>query len=234
MAIFKIKVPIALIKIVQYLVSILRNGLAGYPEVETSYPMDYSVVYWLLHAMSVENAAPDAEAMNSKLWDCCMKFLLANNEFQAWKTACPNCEWEHDSYCMYFDWKRKLMTPLHVASLYGLTRLTELLLDKAEHSDIPAAPEGGETPLHLAAHETVVRLLIEKGADVLAATEDGQTPLHFASKRGHVTSARLLIEKGADVLAATKDGKTPLQIAAVAGQAAAELLPWPFGPHVAG
>ena len=132
----------------QYIVSILRNGKL---EVETSYPKDYFVVYWLLHAMSIENVAPGAKATNSKLWDCCMKFLLANNEFKAWKTAFPPCELEHNGYCMSLDFERERITPLHIASSYGLTKLTELLLDKVEHADISAAKEGGDTPLHLAA-----------------------------------------------------------------------------------
>ena len=134
----------------QYIVSILRNGKL---EVETSYPKDYFVVYWLLHAMSIENVAPDAKATSSKLWDCCMKFLLANNEFKAWKTAFPGWKREHDGHCMFRGGGRELITPLHVASSYGLTRLTELLLDKVEHSDISAATVWGETALHLAAHE---------------------------------------------------------------------------------
>ena len=111
---------------------------------------NYSVVYWLLHAMNVENAVSDAEAPNSKLWDCCMKFLLAHNEFQAWKTAFPKWESGRARYCMYLNLGRELITPLHVASSYGLTRLTELL-DKVEHSNLSAAQKDGATPLHLAA-----------------------------------------------------------------------------------
>ena len=157
----------------QYLVSILRNGWTGNAEVDSK---NYSVVYWLIHASNVENAALGAGALRSKLWNSCMKFLLASNEFQAWKTAFPRWEWGHRRYCMYTG--TKLITPLHIASSYGLTRLTELLLDRVEHTDISAAQGAWETPLHLTAragHETVARLRIEKGAEVLAATENGET-----------------------------------------------------------
>ena len=95
-------------------VSILRNGWAGNAEVD---PKNYSVVYWLLHAINVETAALDAEALKSKLWDCCMKFLLANNEFQAWKTAFPKWEWGHYGYCMCTG--PEFITPLHIASSYA-------------------------------------------------------------------------------------------------------------------
>ena len=131
-----------------------------------------------------------------------MTFLLDNNKFQAWKTFFPKYEAVHERYCMYRCRKPELVAPLHVASSYGLTWLTALLLAKGKSSDVSAVQEDGMTPLHFAAqngHETLTRLLIEKGADVSAADEDEWTPLHRAARRGHEAVARLLIEKGADV-----------------------------------
>ncbi|KAI9764162.1 MAG: hypothetical protein M1840_008644 [Geoglossum simile] len=52
-----------------------------------------------------------------------------------------------------------------------------------------------DTPLLRAAekgHETVARLLLEKGADLNAKTLDGKTALHLAAENGHVMVVRLL------------------------------------------
>ena len=206
----------SLITVVHYLVSILRNELTWNAEVETSDPKKYSVVNWLFHAMNVANAAPHTEDMDSELWDYCARFLLAKNEFQAWKKAFPKLHAVHRGYCMYYHKKPELIAPLHIASSYGLTRLTELLLAKDESSGVSAATEDASTPLHFAArngHQTVARLLIEKGADVSAANRNRDTPLHLAALNGHEVVAQLLTEKGADVSAADKYGRTPLHLA---------------------
>jgi len=67
------------------------------------------------------------------------------------------------------------------------------------------------TGLHLAAYfgiETIVQLLLEKGADVNAADQGGWTPLYQASRIGHIDVVKLLLEKGADVNAADQaDGR---------------------------
>jgi len=77
-------------------------------------------------------------------------------------------------------------------------------------------PEGGLTPLHLAAVEdsvAVAALLVCWGADIDARAESGATPLHWAAVSGSNRVAELLIERGADVNARDKMGKTPLHYA---------------------
>ena len=64
-----------------------------------------------------------------------------------------------------------------------------------------------------AGHESVARLLLDKGAKVDAASKDGQTPLIVASSAGNESVARLLLDKGAKVDAASKVGQTPLIVA---------------------
>ena len=47
-------------------------------------------------------------------------------------------------------------------------------------------------------HESVVKLLLDRGAEVKAADNDGQTPLHFAAYKGHLEIATQLLRAGAD------------------------------------
>ncbi|RMZ87128.1 hypothetical protein DV736_g5644, partial [Chaetothyriales sp. CBS 134916] len=48
-------------------------------------------------------------------------------------------------------------------------------------------------------HETVVQMLLEKGADVNAQGGEYGNALQAASYRGHETVVQMLLEKGADV-----------------------------------
>ncbi|KAH8683801.1 ankyrin repeat-containing domain protein, partial [Phaeosphaeriaceae sp. PMI808] len=53
----------------------------------------------------------------------------------------------------------------------------------------------GQTPLNLAAtngHETVAKLLLEKGAAIESKNNDGQTPLSLAAANGHEAIVKLL------------------------------------------
>ena len=57
------------------------------------------------------------------------------------------------------------------------------------------------TPLQVAAasgHETLVQLLLQRGARVDAANMYGWTPLMQAARHGHAGVVRLLLLKGAD------------------------------------
>ena len=70
-------------------------------------------------------------------------------------------------------------------------------------------------------HETVVRLLIEKGAVVdSVATKYGRTPLSRAAANEHEAVVKLLLERGAAVDSVEKSGKTPLLRAARSGHEA--------------
>jgi ankyrin repeat domain-containing protein 50 len=71
-------------------------------------------------------------------------------------------------------------------------------------------------------HETVVRLLLDKGAAVdVKDNMYGRTPLSWAAGRGHEAVVRLLLDKGAAVDAKdTKNRQTPLSCAAGRGHEA--------------
>jgi ankyrin repeat protein len=73
-------------------------------------------------------------------------------------------------------------------------------------------------------HETVVRLLLEKGADVAAKCKGGLTPLHCAAQNGHEAVVWLLLEKGADAEAEDENGWMALHFAVQNGHKEVELL----------
>ena len=72
----------------------------------------------------------------------------------------------------------------------------------ADHIDVNAKDEDGETPLvHAAAngHKEIAGLLIANGADVNTKDDKGMTPLHDAAEEGYKEIVELLIANDADV-----------------------------------
>ncbi|RYP07583.1 hypothetical protein DL764_002410 [Monosporascus ibericus] len=68
--------------------------------------------------------------------------------------------------------------------------------------------------------ETVVKLLLEKGADLEATRSYGWTLLTYAAKNGQEAVVKLLLKKGANLEAKTGYGETPLIYAAKDGHEA--------------
>ena len=68
-------------------------------------------------------------------------------------------------------------------------------------TDVNAANNKGETPLHIAAQYSrlnIARSLIQNGAKVNAKTADGSTPLGYSISMGRGQLVELLLDKGAD------------------------------------
>lgn len=127
-------------------------------------------------------------------------------------------------------------TALHLAAQYGHKRVVEILLDHGADIEAHCEPFGtplmiqhraGNTPLHWAAagddtggrQESVVRLLLERGANVNARSLRLRTPLQAAvmyTRTGDDSTAtiELLLAKGAFVNAFDTEGWTPLHEAA--------------------
>ncbi|CAJ1082255.1 transient receptor potential cation channel subfamily A member 1b [Xyrichtys novacula] len=93
------------------------------------------------------------------------------------------------------------LTPLHLASREGHTKVVQLLLRKGAlfHSDYK-----GLTCLHHAAaagYTQTMEILLSANPKLLDKTdEDGNTALHLAAKGGHVAAVRLMLGRGAELM----------------------------------
>jgi uncharacterized protein len=134
-------------------------------------------------------------------------------------------------------------TPLHHAAQNGFVSIVQLFLEREkngqqawnDHCDdsesascsnlrqtIHSQSNYGRTPLHCAAwrneNQSVVEILLNKGAQVNAQDIDGQTALMEAIKYGQGTIAQLLLDHGADPRLKDRFGHTPLFMAVDLGQ----------------
>ncbi|KAL6797092.1 ankyrin repeat-containing domain protein [Trichoderma sp. SZMC 28012] len=100
-------------------------------------------------------------------------------------------------------------------------KISHYLENNVSHNSTRCIPKiyvqgSGRTPLSWAAkngHETVVKLLIDKGAEIESQDNGEQTPLSLAAENGHETVVGLLLEKGAKAESRDKRDRTPLSLA---------------------
>ncbi|KAG7406438.1 Ankyrin-1 [Fusarium oxysporum f. sp. rapae] len=115
------------------------------------------------------------------------------------------------------------LSKLHIAAHFGLAGLVEDLVDRA--IEVDPADLTGRTPLSYAAeqgHETIVALLLRKGAQVDSQDHQvslfynhqaGRSPLSFAAEHGHESVVSILISYGASVSLKCLPDWTPVSFA---------------------
>tara|TARA_B110000908_G_C10240441_1_gene445768 strand:+ start:530 stop:1696 length:1167 start_codon:yes stop_codon:yes gene_type:complete len=109
---------------------------------------------------------------------------------------------------------------LHVAAFNGCTGLADCLLNNG--ADVNAGSTfDGSTPLLVCAAggcpESMVRLLLRRGAEVDARNSDGVDALAHACLLGNRKAVLLLLDYGAAINGADNEGRTPLHNAAGKG-----------------
>ena len=109
-------------------------------------------------------------------------------------------------------------TAVHLAAFFDRKDVAEALLDAGASTDLVSENAMANQPLHAAlagqGGESLVSLLVGRGADVNARAAGGVTPLHLAASRGNDAVAKLLLRHGADRHARLEDGQTAAEIAA--------------------
>ncbi|KAI0808837.1 hypothetical protein GGR55DRAFT_680053 [Xylaria sp. FL0064] len=142
------------------------------------------------------------------------------NAFMAWIQVL-NSNWIYN-----FDQYPKHATPLYYAASFGLTEVTEGLIQSGVDINAPGSRFGG-TALHGAAlreHIGIMKMLLEAGANPSQADHNLIVPLHTAARVGNLQVLKLLLDYGASEQAVDSLGETPYDWAVKAGQIGAQKL----------
>ncbi|KFY30111.1 hypothetical protein V494_08258 [Pseudogymnoascus sp. VKM F-4513 (FW-928)] len=192
--------------------------------------LSYATLHWHVHARSLAYSEAIFDLSHpfyqetSGILECWVRVYGAIEQYR----DTPTKQYRHQKPAHVF-------TPLHFASYFGIVPLAENILLKKRWKNklgrlhiVNKKNRDGQTPLHEAAiggHESIVKLLLEKGADAEAKDGNGQTALYEAAEGGHEAVVQLLLEKGADAKAKDEDGWTLLHRAAWGGnEAVVQLL----------
>ncbi|EFY93351.1 NACHT and Ankyrin domain protein [Metarhizium acridum CQMa 102] len=176
--------------------------------------LDYATLFWPEHAKLSSTYADEHLRLSRPLFQ--KRSALRENWCEAYlaKKGCFNAS-----------------TPLppappllHLICHFGIELLARKILSRYKIVAFVRAnmlDQVGFGPLIYAAcegHETLVRLLLEKGAYVHARDDnEDMMPLSVAARHGHKAIVELLLEKNADINAGEKDGSTALMLAAIHG-----------------
>ena len=161
------------------------QSLAGMPLAE------YAAKYWTQYAQVVERETSCIPLLTTEFFlsgDALLNWIRLYDPDEPWKE--PDLKRSSSSIC----------PPLYYASMAGLSKSVQMLLDKG--ADVNA--QGGNLGNALQAastggHNQVVQILLDKGADVNAFGGRYGNALRAASSRGHNQVVQILLDKGADV-----------------------------------
>ena len=122
-------------------------------------------------------------------------------------------------------WSKESDSPLQAAMQSNSLSMVYLLI---EHGANVNEKESCESPLHTAlgarCDESIIKLLLRKGAKVDARAEQGITPLHVAAGYCEADVVRLILDAGANPEAVDVKGITPLQMVPVTHRDVVRLL----------
>jgi hypothetical protein len=180
------------------------DGQGSAMEIRARFPLaQYSAENWMDHSRPTET--------ESEVLDRVLKFFLQQTQAYAywWKLFDPDLPWLDDR-----DYE--MGPPLYYASLLGLQRTTQVLLDKGADINAQGIRASALQQASHAGHEGIVKQLLAKGADVNAQGIRGSA-LHLASYAGHEEIVKQLLAKGADINAECKYGSAPLHLASLKG-----------------
>ncbi len=133
--------------------------------------------HWPYHLQMAEKPLPCDERENNdkwkELWKLVVKFLCDSPEvFKTWQRA--HMELPDPPY---YHVDRTFLRSLHVAAVYGLTGLAEMLIKRGESAK--AETDDGRQPLWFAAEHDIelLKLLLDNGADP-KSRKDYPPPFH--------------------------------------------------------
>ncbi|KID98429.1 NACHT and Ankyrin domain protein, partial [Metarhizium majus ARSEF 297] len=190
----------------------LRHGIldtSNASVLQKSPLLDYATLFWPDHAMLSSIYADD-------------HFELSRPLFK--KQSALRENWLEAYFTKLVGWNPLPPVPslLHVVCFLGIELLARKILSKNKLVTFARAnrlDQNGNGPLIWAIrgeHETLVRLLLEKGAYVQARENNEEImALSAASRGGLKLIVQLLLEKSADINAREKDGSTALMQAAM-------------------
>ncbi|KAF3009412.1 hypothetical protein E8E14_010117 [Neopestalotiopsis sp. 37M] len=165
---------------------------------------DYSARYWASHAAIIEYHSQTT-------FDLAKELFLDQSQMQHWLSLCRGWPDDNDGW--------NIRKPLYYASLLGLTRCCEMLVD--EGADVNARGGSYGSALYAAfhkGHQKIVDMLLRKGADPNGRSKYcHHSILWYAVKEGHQDRVRLLLDSGAQVDEVGDRGYTPLAKAAEQG-----------------
>lgn len=122
--------------------------------------------------------------------------------------------------CSRWDEVEYAATPLHLAAEHGHHDVAEALIEAGATVDRPSG--SGIRPIHRAADESMVALLVRAGAEASIRDDAGRTVLHHAAMREAPSVMRLLVDRhGLKVSATDHRRRTALHAAVEAGAAGA-------------
>ena len=185
------------------------NSLPNDPHLQDTPFLEYSSVYWGVHAK--RDLSDYAKQLALRLLGDYSNHISPRILFNK----------ERVDYFKYYSDKPLLFSGLHYASFFGIDEIVSCLVEVAGRN-INEKDCTGSTPLAWAAsngHEEVVNILL--GRDSVnpgKLDKRGQTLLHRAAVEGHEGVVKILLERdGIDLNRLDKRHRTPLYRAAMEG-----------------